>query len=127
MERLYQRIEVAKQELAKFDEALQMPFSTIVRDASIQRFEFTVEAFWKALQNYLLVKEGVEVNSPKQVIRNCFKVGLLNEEQTILGLKMIDDRNLTVHNYDEDVAQQIFDHLRDYTQLIHFLLYQLSF
>jgi nucleotidyltransferase substrate binding protein (TIGR01987 family) len=118
----YVRIEAAKQTLAKFDEALQMSFSTIVRDAAIQRFKFSVEAIWKAAQNYLLVKEGVEVNSPKQVIRGCFKVNLLDEQQTTVGLKMIDDRNLTVHLYDEDLAQQIFNRLKKYNQFMHALL-----
>lgn len=47
-------------------EALRMPFSLIVRDASIQRFEYTFESVWKLLKAYLGVLEGIACNSPKQ-------------------------------------------------------------
>ena len=37
-------------------------------DATIQRFEFTVELFWKLLK-YILESKGVEVQYPKDVTR----------------------------------------------------------
>jgi nucleotidyltransferase substrate binding protein (TIGR01987 family) len=122
MERLQQRITIAKQALATLDEALAMDLNTIVRDAAIQRFEFCVEAVWKLAQLYLRKKEGLDLGSPKQVLRNCFKVGLLDEYQTRIGLRMIDDRNLTVHTYDEELAEKIFNNLEEYAQLMHNLL-----
>jgi nucleotidyltransferase substrate binding protein (TIGR01987 family) len=119
MERLEERIEVAKKALDVFQEALQLPFSKIVRDASIQRFEFTFEAVWKLIQLYLRVKEGLEVNSPKGVFRSCFQVGLIKTEQdTALALQMAEERNLTVHTYNEKLAEQIFSHLPKYHELM---------
>lgn len=119
MERLDQRIEVAKKALEAFYEALQLPFSKIVRDAAIQRFEFSFEAVWKLAQLYLRINEGLEVNSPKSVFRNCFQVGLIDtEEKTALALQMADDRNLTVHTYNEKLAQHIFSHLLEYYELM---------
>lgn len=115
MERLEQRIDIAKKSLESLNEALQLPFSKIVRDAAIQRFEFTFEAVWKLAQLYLRTKEGLELNSPKSVFRGCFQVGLIeNEEKTALALEMADDRNLKVHTYNEKLAQQIFSHLPKY-------------
>jgi len=43
--------------------------SSIERDAAIQRFEFTFEAVWKAVKSVLFEREGIDVGSPKAVIR----------------------------------------------------------
>jgi nucleotidyltransferase substrate binding protein (TIGR01987 family) len=71
----------------------------IVRDAAIQRFEDTFEATWKAAQTYLAEVEGIEVASPRGVIRAAFRVGLLTEFETRRALGMVDDRNASVHTY----------------------------
>ncbi len=45
-------------------------------------------------------------------------VGLLNEEQTVTCLEMTDDRNLTSHTYVEEVAESIYEKIRDYYELM---------
>ncbi len=122
MERLQQRIKIAKQALSKLDEVLQMHPNTVVRDAYLQRFEFCVEAVWKMAQLYLRKKEGLDLGSPKQVIRSCFTLDLLNKDQTQTCLRMIDDRNLTVHTYDEELAEKIFSKIKEYAKIMHILL-----
>lgn len=59
MGRVLERIQVAEKALATLKELafLEDP-SPVERDAAIQRFEYTFEAFWKALQAYLREKEG---------------------------------------------------------------------
>ena len=84
------------------------------RDSAVQRFEFTVEIFWKCIKTYLREIEGIECRSPKSCIREFFSAGYLNEEETILLLKMIDDRNLTSHTYREEVAERLFSKLERY-------------
>jgi len=118
MDRLAERLEVATQALAAFTEVLQQPFSLIMRDAAIQRFEFTLEACWKLAQYYLYQKDGLELNSPKAVARGLFQIFFLNEEETSLLLQMIDDRNLTVHIYNEELANTIFRRLPSYLDLL---------
>ncbi len=119
MERLRQRLAVAKQAAASFAEALQKPAATrIERDAAIQRFEYTVEALWRVAQRYLEIIEGLSAGSPKGAIRMCRETGLLDEEQTTMALEMIDDRNLTVHTYNEQLAQRIYSHLPRYETLV---------
>lgn len=44
MERLKQRLATARQALGTLEELREEPFSKIVRDAAIQRFEYTFEA-----------------------------------------------------------------------------------
>ena len=45
-------------------------------------------------------------------------MGILTEEQTLLGLEMVDDRNLTSRTYHEKVAEGIYCCLDKYANLI---------
>jgi nucleotidyltransferase substrate binding protein (TIGR01987 family) len=127
MGRVLERIQVAEKALAILKELafLQDP-RPVERDAAIQRFEYTFEAFWKALQVYLREVEGLEGASPKGVIRLAREVGLLGEEEARLALGMVDDRNLTVHTYNESLAQAIFRRLPEYTRLMEQVLGRLQ-
>lgn len=119
MERLKERLAVARRALSTLQELLLLAQpSRVERDAAIQRFEYTCEAIWKAAQRYLLEVEGLSVGSPKGSIRASRDVGLLDNEQTTVGLEMIDDRNLTVHTYNEAVAEDIFSNLPRYADLL---------
>ncbi|BBO16520.1 nucleotidyltransferase [Candidatus Brocadia pituitae] len=57
MERLVLRYKDALRALHTLGEILQQPFSTIVRDATIQRFEYTFEALWKFFKDGRSIKE----------------------------------------------------------------------
>lgn len=119
MERLFERIKMADKALYTFQEvmAIQQP-STIERDAAIQRFEITFEAIWKAAKQWLFDIEGIDVGSPKGVIRACREVGVFQEVDAIRALEMVDDRNLTVHTYNETLAIEIFSRLNSHLQLL---------
>jgi hypothetical protein len=45
-------------------------------------------------------------------------VGLLSESDARLALAMADDRNLTVHTYDEELAKRIFADLDGHARLL---------
>ena len=51
-------LEALKMERLKLKEILKEPYSIIIRDATIQRFEYTFEAFWKFIKEYLKQEEG---------------------------------------------------------------------
>ena len=55
MERLSLRYKDSSRALNTLKAISKEPFSIIVRDASIQRFEYTFEAFWKFIREYLKV------------------------------------------------------------------------
>lgn len=119
MERLNQRLAVARRALATLEELTVIGRPTKVeRDAAIQRFEYTVEAVWKAAQAVLAETFGLELASPKPVIRACVQNGLLSEDDARNALVMIDDRNLTAHTYNEDVAQAIHSRLEGHAALL---------
>jgi nucleotidyltransferase substrate binding protein (TIGR01987 family) len=118
VERVRERLEIAGKALHTFLEILQEPKTRIVRDAAIQRFEYTFEAVWKSVQSYLRTIEGLEPGSPKGAIRFSQQVGLLTEEQARCALAMADDRNLTVHTYNEALADKIYSRLPEYAPLM---------
>jgi nucleotidyltransferase substrate binding protein (TIGR01987 family) len=84
-------------------------------DATIQRFEFTFELFWKVLKDFFYHK-GLEINYPRDVIKQAYADKLVNNES--LWLQMLKDRNLTSHTYDEILADQIFNHIKSYVPLL---------
>ena len=109
---------MARRALATLDEALREPKTPMNRDASIQRFEYTYEVVWKAAQAYMSTVENVEAGSPTSVARACFRAGLLSEEQARAALVMARDRNLTVHTYNEELAEQIYSRLPRHAALM---------
>jgi nucleotidyltransferase substrate binding protein (TIGR01987 family) len=118
LERLKERLEIAKQALRTLRELETESYSTTVRDASIQRFEYCFEATWKVARHYLKDIEGLAEGSPKSVIRACFQVGLLTQTETQQALAMTDDRNLTSHTYNESLAMAIYSKVRGYQSLM---------
>jgi len=118
VERINERIQVAKKALHTLEELVdKASVTTIERDAAIQRFQYTFEATWKAAQLYLREQEGLESGSPKGVIRASWQSGLLTEADARLALVMTDDRNLTVHTYNESLAKTLYSHLASYAQI----------
>lgn len=118
MERLMLRYTDAQRALNTLKEIVKEPFSIIIRDASIQRFEYTFEAFWKFIREYLKEKEGIVANSPKAVFKEIFSLGFADEEETVELQEMTDKRNDTSHTYKEAVAQSIYEKLKDYALLM---------
>lgn len=119
MERLKERLRTAEKALNKLHEiAMKNEINEIERDALIQRFEFTFEIMWKCGKDYLRVVEGIEVASPKGVIRHFREIGIFDNMQTEQALQMADDRNLTTHTYDEAFALVIAKRVIEYEVLL---------
>ena len=118
MEKLKRRADEVEKALKTLKEISKEPYSVIVRDAAIQRFEYTFEAFWKFLRDYLRDIEGIKCNSPKSCFRDALSTGLISEKQTIACLEMTDDRNLTSYTYIEKLAEQIYKKVETYCKLM---------
>jgi nucleotidyltransferase substrate binding protein (TIGR01987 family) len=126
MEKLKERLATCQAAVSTLDEAVQMPFNVVVRDASIQRFEYSFESLWKLLKGYLEQHEGIVCNSPKSCFREALLIGLLSTEETETCLTMTDDRNLTSHTYIEAIAASIYRKLPSYLSVMRTLLSQLQ-
>ena len=90
--------------LGRLEEALAEPPSALVRDACIQRFEFSFELCWKAIKENLK-QQGLECQPLKSCLREAFRQGWIDDEKA--GIVLLDDRNLTSHTYDEELAEVI--------------------
>jgi nucleotidyltransferase substrate binding protein (TIGR01987 family) len=113
------RLATFDQSLRRLEEALKLPEDAIVRDASIQRFEFTFEMAWRAVQAYAQ-REGLTCESPRECWRVAFRLRLVEDDRRWMA--MVEDRNRSSHTYDEEGAKAIYDALRDYALLLRGLL-----
>ena len=99
----------------------------ILRDALIQRFEYSTEAFWKYLKAYLQTENNLSGNSPREVSRKGLTAKLYSEVMPQELLQMLDDRNLTSHTYVEELAESIAHRIPDYSKNMNALMAQLSY
>ena len=98
----------------------------ILRDAMIQRFEYSTEAFWKYLKAFLSIEHNLSANSPREVIRMGLNAKLYGEEISKELLQMLDDRNLTSHTYVEELAETIAGRIPAYSKNMQAVMHQLS-
>ena len=95
--------------LRRLDESLSFDLSQpLVVDASIQRFEFSIELTWKTLKKCLAI-EGGEANTPRESIQQAYAIHWLNDESE--WLSMLKDRVLTTQTYKDELALEIYHRL----------------
>ncbi len=105
--------------VTRLREAIAQPENDLVRDAVIQRFEFTFELVWKCLKLYL-ERQGLDCGGPRSTLKKAFTEGLIaSPEQADVWLQLLEDRNLTSHAYDEALAIRIYQHIvKDYASVL---------
>ena len=86
--------------------ALREPFTEIVRDAVIQRFECSFELSWKTLQ-VAGAYVGSPCNSPREAIKCGFKMGWIKNPDH--WFEAMEARNRTSHVYNPVVAQEVYE------------------
>jgi len=72
----------------------------------IQSFEYCYELSWKIMKK-VLNSEGLEVSTPKQVIREAGNAKIIDDVK--LWIEFVNKRNLTVHTYNELVLKEIME------------------
>lgn len=101
----------------RLDEASKISedVNSFIREVTIQRFETTVELFWKVLKK-ICNQERFEVNSPRATLQKSFELKLIDDEK--LWLNMLDDRNLTSHTYNLPLAKEIYYRIKPYVDVM---------
>ena len=104
------KVENFNKALQRLQEAAAIAEDDLDKDGAIQRFEFTIEMFWKALKA-ILSYQGIECYSPRNCIKEAFKANLIEDDEIILD--MLDDRNASSHIYDQHKSQEIFIRIKN--------------
>jgi nucleotidyltransferase substrate binding protein (TIGR01987 family) len=107
-----------KQRFAHFKKAYSLLEQTIAienpsdaeRAGLIQFFEMSYELAWKLLKDFL-EEEGFRVTSPRDTIKQAFQAGLIVDGH--IWIEALQDRNLTVHTYEEKIAIAVEKKIRD--------------
>ena len=118
-ERFAERKAELQNAIKRLREAVAQPEGDLVRDAVIQRFEFTFELVWKSLKLYL-ERQGLDCGGPRSTLKKAFTEGLINSpDEADVWLRVLEDRNLTSHAYDEALAIRIYQHVvQEYVALL---------
>jgi len=66
-----------------------------------------------------LREQKIICRSPKECLREAYTFGLLEDDER--WLQMIDDRNITVHTYNETTADEVYSRLPMYLELFESL------
>lgn len=107
------KVENFKKAVDVLARALALPIAE-ERDLAgvIKSFECAYELSWTTLKAYLRT-QGHEPQGARDVFRMAWQLGILNVGQEKDWLKMIAERNLTVHTYDRRFAEQMVRTIRD--------------
>ena len=92
----------AFEQLTKFVEKGDL--NEFEKQGIIQCFEYTYELAWNTLKDFL-EDQGYSIIGPRAAITKAFEVGLIEDGH--LWLKMLTNRNLSSHTYDEELTNEI--------------------
>ncbi len=80
----------------------------LLQEGLIQRFEYTHELAWKVMKDYAEYQGYTDIRGSHDAIRKALQIGLIEDKR---WMETIEDRNLTSHNYDDDVASEIYENI----------------
>jgi len=110
------RFELARSQfgkaLARLREALDADETAMVRDALIQRFEFTYELAWKSMFYWLRDQGEKTPEMASAVFQAAFRCQLVEDPRVWEQTK--DSRNETSHTYNEAKAIEVASFVRAY-------------
>ena len=104
-ERFEDQREQFERALQRLREVLVENETDIVRDALIQRFEFTFEMAWRSPHRFLAAKGVSVAQQPWAVLPVAFQSQLIDDAQ--VWDKLRECRNLTSHTYQEALAIEV--------------------
>ena len=101
--KLIQAVELLSEQI-KREEAVD----ELLQEGLIQRFEYTHELAWKVMKDYAEYQGYTDVRGSRDAIRKALEMGLIDDRR---WMETIEDRNLTVHNYDNEIASEIYENI----------------
>ncbi len=92
------------------EEVLDMPIDDIVRDSTIQRFEYSFELSKKMIKRFLKVgfdEIDIEEQTYVEIMKKAAKHGLISNLEIWKKFRLA--RNYTSHAYSEEVAKASYE------------------
>jgi len=113
--RWQQRFENYRKVLTRLRQAVQIlsfgenrddAIDYLLKEGLIQRFEYTHELAWKVMKDYAEYQGYTDIRGSRDAFRLALQMGIIDDAR---WMESIADRNLTSHNYDEEIAQDVYD------------------
>ena len=115
--RWQQRFSNYRKALVKLNQAVKLlsdqikredDIDELLQEGLIQRFEYTHELAWKVMKDYAEYQGYTDIRGSRDAIRKALEMNLIDDKR---WMETIEDRNLTVHNYDNEIASEIYDNI----------------
>jgi len=114
--------EAMKVDLFSFTEIM----SDLAKNGQIQKFEYCSELLWKTTKVLLSEKHGIIIASPKSIYRELFKNNYINEQQFENLIRLVDDRNILSHIYNENYFEEVYKRLPQHLELMKIVLEKIT-
>ena len=101
--KLNQAVELLSEQIER-----EVVLDELLQEGLIQRFEYTHELAWKVMKDYAEYQGYTDIRGSRDAIRKALEMDLIDDKR---WMDTIEDRNLTVHNYDNEIASEIYDNI----------------
>lgn len=120
-----QRFANYRKAISQLNEFLAQPgLNKFEKQGLIQCFEYTFELAWKTMKDYLEAA-GYSVNSPRAAIQTAFQAQLITDGH--LWIDALEKRNLMSHTYNEELAEEAEQLIRNpYCRILNALFTEME-
>lgn len=120
-EKLTTEVSQLQKALDRLKEALSTEPTSLNKDATIQRFEFTFELLWKTLKTYIEESgRNAMPASPKDVFRVAADLQIIPDPKPYFDF--LTKRNLSTHTYNEKQADEVYQAIKDFPPAVENIL-----
>ena len=120
------KLKTLKQALVSFEKAMSVDLSGLgdiekdtMKNGQVQKFEISIELFWKTIKKFLYDIHGIDAVSPKITIKQLYMTKYVDEKNYETLLEMINDRNRLSHVYNEKQFNEIYSRLSEYLSIMN--------
>ncbi len=105
--------------LMEIDLSSREPFERdVYKNGAVQKFEYSIELFWKVAKLYLFLYKGIDESSPKGVLKAFYQESNMTLETYEVFMTMILHRNLLSHVYDSEQFENIYKYLKCHSKVL---------
>jgi nucleotidyltransferase substrate binding protein (TIGR01987 family) len=99
---------------AQLDKAITQAKTDLEITGAIKCFEYSYEISWKIMKKILEAMGITDINNPRAVFAAAYKNKLIDD--LAAWNSYISKRNLTSHTYDQELAHDVFNSLKGFSQ-----------